>query len=95
MTMTYSEVVRITDEATEALRRANAIARRVVPMGPTPHGFYEPEAFFDPARRALRTKRLRVFNDALPRVRAKLEQRKWWERTPAAARAREIDRGLA
>lgn len=91
MTRTYSEIVRPLDEAAEILRRTKAITDRLLPPERAPHGWYQRDAFFNPARKERRLNWMRLYNAILPRVRAKVVERDWWSRTPMAERARQID----
>lgn len=83
----YAQVVRPLDEAAEILRRSKAIVDRLLPPEPVPHGWYERDAFLDPARRQRKVDWMRLYNTVLPRVRAKVIERDWWSRTPMAAHA--------
>lgn len=59
-------------QSIEALERTSRIVDRLLPVKPTPHGFFEPLAFMADNNMAARNRLSRAI---LPHIRAKIEAR--------------------
>jgi hypothetical protein len=71
--MTFAEIVAIAHANRRLLARTGALVDRLIPATPTPHGFYDPAGFIAASQNS--GCRAELFNQLLPRVRAKMHAR--------------------